>query len=112
MATMIKDVTPFSRSFISGWEGSSEQKASGAEAVETLSFPFINQLYRTALILTGSPRLAQDLLQATCLQVRNGQHRFHNHDDFGEWMFRILFDTFGSNRPQTESRQGDSRNPN
>lgn len=112
MASLTKDVIPLSLPLIPGWEGSSEHNDSGIGESETLSFPFMNQLYRTALILTGSPRLAMNLLQATCLQARDGHHRFHNDDDFGEWMFRILFDAFGSNRHLVESRQGDSSQPN
>ncbi len=73
---------------------------------ENVAFPFMNQLYRTALILTGSPRFAKSLLHETCLKVQHGHHRFHNDDDFGLWMFRLLFDAFLSNRHSVDRRQG------
>jgi DNA-directed RNA polymerase specialized sigma24 family protein len=80
--------------------------------VEALALPFMNRLYRTALILTGSPRFAKSLLHETCLKVRHGYHRFHNDNDFGIWMFRILLDAFWLNRHRVEPQQGDSFNLN
>jgi hypothetical protein len=98
METMTKDVIPLSLPFIQRWEVSGDHQDSGLGEFETLAFPFMNRLYRTALILTGSPRLAMDLLRETCLKARHGHHRFPSDDDFGIWMFRALFDAFWLNR--------------
>jgi DNA-directed RNA polymerase specialized sigma24 family protein len=92
METMTKDGIPLSLPFVPGWDVSGDHQDSGPEEFETLAFPFMNQLYRTALILTGNPRVAKDLLHATCLQARHAHRRFHNDHDFGIWMFRILFE--------------------
>lgn len=107
-----KDVMPLSLQSIPGWEVSDDHHDSGLGEFENLTFPFMNQLYRTALILTGSPRFAKNLLHETCLQARHGYRRFHNDGDFGMWMFRILFGAFWSNRHSGDRRQGDLFNLN
>jgi DNA-directed RNA polymerase specialized sigma24 family protein len=112
METMTKDIIPLSLPFISGWDAVGDHRDSGLGGFEKLNFPFMNQLYRTALILTGSPRFAKNLLHETCLQARPGYGQFHNDDDLGMWMFRILFDAFWSNRHSVDRRQGDGFNLN
>jgi len=92
METMTKDVIPLSLPFIPVREVSGDHQDSGLGKFETLAFPFMNRLYRTALILTGSPRLAKDLLHDTWLRAQHGHRRFHNDEDFGAWMFRVLFE--------------------
>jgi DNA-directed RNA polymerase specialized sigma24 family protein len=107
METMTKDVIALSLPLIPGWEISGDHQDSGLGKFESLAFPFMNRLYRTALILTGSPRFARNLLHETCSQARHGYRRFHNDGDFGMWMFRILFGAFWSNRHGVDRRQGD-----
>ena len=94
METMTKDVTQLSRPFFPGWEFAGGHRDSGLDEFETHAFPFVNRLYRTALILTGSPRRAKNLLFDACLQARHRYRHFHNDHDFGTWLFRILFDAF------------------
>jgi len=112
METMTKDVIPLSLPFIPGREVSGDHQDSGLGEFESLAFPFMNRLYRTALILTGSPRLAKNLLHDTWLKARHGPRRFDNADGLGIWMFRILFDAFWLNRHRVEPRQGDLLNLN
>jgi len=92
METMTKDVIPLSLPFIPVWEVSGDHQDSGPGEFEALAFPFMNRLYRTALILTGSPRVAKDLLHDTWLKARHGHRRFNHDDGLGVWMFRILFE--------------------
>jgi len=92
MEIMTKEFIPVSPRFIHGREVSGDHHNDGLERFRLLALPFVKQLYRTALILTGSPRLAKDLLYDTCLQVRHAHYRFHNDKDFGLWMFRVLFE--------------------
>lgn len=73
-----------------------DHQDSGSGEFETLTFPFMNRLYRTALILTGSPRLAKNLLHDACLKARHGRSRFHNDEDFGTWVLHFLFKEFSS----------------
>lgn len=97
-----KDVIPLSLQSIPGYGVTDDHQVSGLGKFEKLIFPFMNQLYRTALILTGSPRFAKNLLHETYLRARLGYRRFHNDGDLGIWMFRILFDAFGLNRHRVE----------
>jgi DNA-directed RNA polymerase specialized sigma24 family protein len=94
MEIMTKEVIPLPLPFTPGWEVSGGHQDSGHDEFETQAFRFVNRLYRTALILTGSPRVAKNLLHDTFLKVRHEHPRFHNDDDFGLWMFRLLFDAF------------------
>lgn len=77
---------------------------------EARALSLMNRLYRTALIITGSPRFAKNLLYATCLKARHGHTRFHSDDELGMWMFRILLGAFWLNRPGVDLRQGESFN--
>jgi len=92
METMTKNVVPSPLPFIPGWEVSGDHQDSGPGKFETLALPFMNRLYRTALILTGNPRVTKDLLHDTWLKARHDHRRLHNDEDFGAWMFRILFE--------------------
>lgn len=92
MELMTKEAVPLFPRFIPGREAWGGHQYYGPEGFKILALPFVKQLYRTALILTGSPRLAKNLLYDTCLQVRHAHYRFHNDKDFGRWMFRVLFE--------------------
>jgi hypothetical protein len=92
MEIRTKEFIPVSPRFIPGREASAGYQYYGLERFKSLALPFVKQLYRTALILTGSPRLAKNLLYDTCLQARHASYRFHNDKDFGTWMFRVLFE--------------------
>ena len=92
MELRTKELIPSSARFIPGREAAVGHQNYGLERFKILALPFVKQLYRTALILTGSPRLAKNLLYETCLQTRLAHYRFHNDKDFGRWMFRVLFE--------------------
>lgn len=60
----------------------------------TLIDPFMDRLYRTALIMTKNPRTAKKLVEDAYL---NAKHQFHKSETgckFGIWMFQILISTF------------------
>jgi DNA-directed RNA polymerase specialized sigma24 family protein len=82
-------------------------QAFGVGEIENPALPFKNRLYRTALILTGSPRFARNLLYDTFLKARHGHGRFHHDDDLGMWVFRILFGAFWSKRHGSDRERGD-----
>ena len=111
MATMTKEVASLSLPATPGWKVSSDRQDGKLGEFEAHAFPFIDRLYRTALILTGSPHFAKNLLQDTILRARRSYRRFHNDDDFGRWMFRLLFDAFGLNRHRAGPRPEDAFNP-
>ncbi len=61
---------------------------------EALIDPFMDRLYRTALIMTKNPRTAKKLVEDAYL---NAKHQFHKSETgckFGIWMFQILISTF------------------
>ena len=61
---------------------------------EALVAPFIDRLYRTALIMAKNPRTAKKLVEDAYL---NAKHQFHKSETgckFGIWMFQILISTF------------------
>jgi DNA-directed RNA polymerase specialized sigma24 family protein len=91
METMTKPTTPRSFPFTPAREVANDHQDHKLGEFEVLALPFMQQLFRTALIITGSPRLAKNLFYDTCLQVRHVYNRFHNDKDFGLWMFRVLF---------------------
>ena len=61
---------------------------------ETLIDPFMDRLYRTALIMTKNSHTAKNLVADAYL---NAKHQFHKSETgckFGIWMFQILISTF------------------
>ncbi len=61
---------------------------------EVLIDPFMDRLYRAALIMTKKPSTAKKLVEDAYL---NAKHQFHKSETgckFGIWMFQILISTF------------------
>lgn len=61
---------------------------------EKLALPFQNRLYRTALILTKSPRHAKELLQQTCADAKQEYHRLEPDANFGAWLSHLLLNHY------------------
>jgi len=64
--------------FILQKENSTNHRENGTGEPANAILPFMDRLYRTALIITGSPRLAKRLLQEVCLQAHSGVRHFAN----------------------------------
>ncbi len=56
----------------------------------TLALPFQNSHYRTALILTRSPRNAKELVQQTYSYAQQKYRQLEPGADFGAWLFHLL----------------------
>ncbi|MGH7495936.1 MAG: hypothetical protein ACREOO_26580 [bacterium] len=89
-----------------------DDQDSGLAEFESRAAPYVNLLYRTALILTGSPRSAKSLLSDTYVKAQRGHGGFLNNDELGMWMFRMLFGAFGSSHHGVDLRLDDSVNMN
>ena len=86
------NVIPLSQPVMREREVAADHHNSKPGKFEMQALPFLKQLYRTALILTGSPRRAQELSYYTFLQARRERRRIGNNKDFGLWMFRVLLE--------------------
>lgn len=60
---------------------------------ETIARPYKERLYRTALILTKSPREAEKLTNETFVHARKTSHKLESDSDFGYWLSTILVST-------------------
>jgi RNA polymerase sigma-70 factor (ECF subfamily) len=58
---------------------------------ETAALPYMDELYRTARRLTGSPTEAEDVVQETYLQAWKSFHRFESGTNCRAWLHKILF---------------------
>ena len=58
---------------------------------EAEAMPHLNDLYRTAMRMTGEPGRAQDAVQETYLQAWKSFSRFEAGTNCRAWLFRILF---------------------
>lgn len=54
------------------------------------ALPFQERLYRTALILTKSPRGAEQLLLRTSSYAKEKFCQLKPHTNFGVWLFQLL----------------------
>lgn len=61
---------------------------------ETLAYPYMDALYRTALRLTRNPLDAEDLVQEVYLRAFRFLDKFEEGTNFKAWIFRILTNTF------------------
>ncbi len=58
---------------------------------EAAAMPHIDDLFRTALRVTGNRSEAEDLIQETYLQAWKSFHRFELGTNCRAWLFKILF---------------------
>lgn len=65
---------------------------------EELALPVMNDLFRTALRMTGDRARAEDAVQETYLQAWKSLNRFEVGTNLRAWMFRILFHTVSHQR--------------
>jgi RNA polymerase sigma-70 factor (ECF subfamily) len=61
------------------------------EEFERTGLPHLNDLYRTALHLTGDGSRAQDVVQETCLAALRSIERFTSGTNMRAWLFGIMF---------------------
>jgi len=71
---------------------------------ETLALPFKGRLYRTALILTKSPRHAKELVQETYLSARKHYHHLELGIAFGVWLSQLLMNNYMSDMGRFEMK--------
>ena len=55
------------------------------------AMPHMNDLYRTAMRMTGDPARAEDAVQETFLQAWKSFERFESGTNCRAWLFKILF---------------------
>ena len=60
---------------------------------EVLIDPFMDRLYRTALIMTKNPHTAKKLVEDAFLNAKHQFHKSKTGCKFGTWMFQILIST-------------------
>jgi RNA polymerase sigma-70 factor (ECF subfamily) len=58
---------------------------------EAVALPHLDELYRTARRMTGSPTEAEDVVQETYLQAWKSFHRFESGTNCRAWLHKILF---------------------
>jgi RNA polymerase sigma-70 factor, ECF subfamily len=66
-------------------------RSAKAEEFESAALPHLNDLFRTALRLTGNRGEAEDLVQEAYLQAWKSFHRFAPGTNCRAWLFKILF---------------------
>ena len=65
---------------------------SAEERFETEALPHLNDLFRTALRLTGERGQAEDVMQEVYLQAWRSFDRFEAGTNCRAWLYKILFD--------------------
>jgi RNA polymerase sigma-70 factor (ECF subfamily) len=65
--------------------------ASASDRFETEAMPHLNDLFRTALRLTGERGSAEDVLQEVYLQAWRSFDRFESGTNCRAWLYKILF---------------------
>ena len=63
------------------------------EEFERTALPWLDDLYRAAMRLTGNPARAHDAVQETYLQAWKSFARFESGTNCRAWLFKILFHT-------------------
>lgn len=71
--------------------GASLPAGSTAERFETEAMPHLNDLFRTALRMTGERGQAEDVLQEVYLQAWRSFDRFEAGTNCRAWLYKILF---------------------
>ncbi len=64
------------------------------EGFQREALPHMEALYNSALYMTRSPALAEDLVQETFLKAFRFWHRYEQNTNCKAWLFRILTNTF------------------
>ena len=72
---------------------------------EELALPLLDPLYNFARWLSGDADEARDLVQETFVKSLKGFSAFREGTNFRAWMFRILRNTFLTNRTGLERRK-------
>ena len=67
------------------------RSGSAAERFETEAMPHMNDLYRTAIRMTGDRSRAEDILQEVYLEGWKSFARFEPGTNCRAWLFKILF---------------------
>lgn len=68
------------------------------ESFEAAALPHLNDLFRTARRVIGSPTEAEDVVQETFLQAWKSFHRFEPGTNCRAWLFKILFHVMSHHR--------------
>lgn len=80
---------------ITGWEGEAGPPLAGfanpSERFEQEAMPHLNDLFRTALRVTGDRGAAEDALQEVYLQAWRSFERFEAGTNCRAWLYKILF---------------------
>ena len=69
-----------------------------AEVFESVAMVHVNDLFRTALRVTGSRPEADDVVQETYLQAWKSFHRFQLGTNCRAWLYKILFHVMSHRR--------------
>ena len=81
------------------------------QTFETVALPHLNDLFRTATRLLGSPTEAEDIVQETYLSAWKSFSRFEPGTDCRAWLFTIMFNAIRQYRRKWFDRKV-SRDPN
>ena len=80
---------------MTSWEGESGPQLTGAVSVERRfeeeAMPHLNDLFRTALRVTGDRGAAEDAIQEVYLQAWRSYERFEAGTNCRAWLYKILF---------------------
>ncbi len=71
---------------------------------ESLTMPYLDALYNTALRMTRSPQDAEDLVQETYLKAYRHYDKFEEGTNLKAWLFRIMKNTFINNYRKKQAR--------
>jgi RNA polymerase sigma-70 factor (ECF subfamily) len=72
-------------------EPSQTAELAGASPFETEAMPHMNDIFRTAVRLTGDRARAEDVVQEVYLQAWKSFHRFESGTNCRAWLYKILF---------------------
>jgi RNA polymerase sigma-70 factor, ECF subfamily len=67
---------------------------------ESVALPHLDALYRFALVLTGRPSEAEDLVQDTYVRALQFFHRYHQGTNCKAWLFTIMKRIYLNQAPQ------------
>jgi RNA polymerase sigma-70 factor, ECF subfamily len=80
---------------MTSWEGESGPPLTGAVSVEQRfeeeAMPHLNDLFRTAMRVTGDRGAAEDAIQEVYLQAWRSYDRFEAGTNCRAWLYKILF---------------------
>jgi RNA polymerase sigma-70 factor, ECF subfamily len=62
-----------------------------AEDFEAVALPYVDELFRTAVRVTGDRSASEDIVQDTYLQAWKSFHRFEPGTNCRAWLFKIMF---------------------